>query len=150
MCPTQLTGADLYALCADAWMEALKRSIRLQEDGEKAVLGKACGVADIEYIVHDGDELYGSSLYGSSSDLPDLPPEDKIALVSTSMSSSEAMRVAGSQSGKGSPDMPTTVLVSQLDFTTALTNLVPSLSFEELQKYERLRDHYQGAVGVGQ
>lgn len=26
-CPTTLSGADLYALCADAWMEALKRHI---------------------------------------------------------------------------------------------------------------------------
>ena len=30
-CPLQLTGADLYALCADAWMNALKRKI---EEGE--------------------------------------------------------------------------------------------------------------------
>ena len=33
-CPVTLSGADLYALCADAWMEALKRHIALLEAGE--------------------------------------------------------------------------------------------------------------------
>ena len=26
-CPPQLTGADMYALCADAWMNGLKRLV---------------------------------------------------------------------------------------------------------------------------
>ena len=26
-CPPLLTGADMYALCADAWMNALKRAV---------------------------------------------------------------------------------------------------------------------------
>ena len=26
-CPSQLTGADMYALCADAWMNGLKRLV---------------------------------------------------------------------------------------------------------------------------
>lgn len=26
-CPPLLTGADMYALCADAWMNALKRTV---------------------------------------------------------------------------------------------------------------------------
>lgn len=32
-CNARTTGADLYALCADAWMAALKRTIELQGDG---------------------------------------------------------------------------------------------------------------------
>ncbi|KAG1653555.1 hypothetical protein FOA52_004062, partial [Chlamydomonas sp. UWO 241] len=34
-CLAQLTGADLYALCADAWMAALKRRIRAAEEREE-------------------------------------------------------------------------------------------------------------------
>ena len=32
-CSQRTTGADLYALCADAWMAALKRTIELGRDG---------------------------------------------------------------------------------------------------------------------
>jgi peroxin-6 len=31
-CPVTLTGADLYALCADAWMLALKRRVEEAEE----------------------------------------------------------------------------------------------------------------------
>ena len=27
-CPVTFTGADMYALCADAWMQAVKRKVR--------------------------------------------------------------------------------------------------------------------------
>lgn len=33
-CPPQLTGADLYSLCSDAMMTALKRRVRDLEEGE--------------------------------------------------------------------------------------------------------------------
>ena len=33
-CPPRLTGADLYALCSDAWMMALKRHVAGAKDGE--------------------------------------------------------------------------------------------------------------------
>ena len=29
-CPLQLTGADMYALCADAWMNGLKRLVAVR------------------------------------------------------------------------------------------------------------------------
>lgn len=39
-CPPQLTGADLYSLCSDAMMAALKRRVRDLEEGEpQAALG---------------------------------------------------------------------------------------------------------------
>ncbi|KAG2449569.1 hypothetical protein HYH02_005102 [Chlamydomonas schloesseri] len=41
-CPTTLSGADLYALCADAWMGALQRHIRALE-GPEAQEGEAAG-----------------------------------------------------------------------------------------------------------
>lgn len=36
-CPAHLTGADLYALCSDAMMAAIKRKVALIEDGEERV-----------------------------------------------------------------------------------------------------------------
>lgn len=34
-CPVQLTGADLYALCSDSMMYALKRKVEWIEEGEE-------------------------------------------------------------------------------------------------------------------
>lgn len=34
-CPAHMTGADLYALCSDAMMAAIKRKIALIEDGKE-------------------------------------------------------------------------------------------------------------------
>lgn len=30
-CPSTFTGADMYALCADAWFQAAKRKVRERE-----------------------------------------------------------------------------------------------------------------------
>ena len=38
-CPPRLTGADLYALCSDAWMIALKRHVAEKESGKSIVEG---------------------------------------------------------------------------------------------------------------
>ena len=76
-CPKHLTGADLYALCADAWMCGAKRTI-----------ASPGGVQD-----------------------------------------------GGQRDAR--------VLVSAADFTAALAQLTPSLSVEELDRYERIRDSYR-------
>lgn len=34
-CPAQLTGADLYALCSDAMMFAIRRKVEWIEDGKE-------------------------------------------------------------------------------------------------------------------
>ncbi len=78
-CPLTLTGADMYALCSDAWMNGLKRTI----------------------------EHY------------------------------EAMQSAS----KAVPE-PETVEVAQEDFWSALSLLQPSLSQQELQRYDALRDQF--------
>ena len=155
-CPQQLTGADLYALCADAWMEALKRRIRRDEsstaaavtgltgtlrldnnptrswgDGPRGNVGSAAEFApsSSHSVVHvdDNEDLYG----GSPSDL----------ISEGGLGGGNAGKYAVSL-GEGVDDA--LLRVSQIDFLTALRNLVPSLSMEELQKYERLRDHYEG------
>ena len=78
-CPKHLTGADLYALCADAWMNGAKRTVAARGPG-----GAGEG-----------------------------PPGDA------------------------------RVLVSAADFSGALEQLTPSLSLEELARYERIRDSYR-------
>ena len=78
-CPKHLTGADLYALCADAWMNGAKRTVAARGPG-----GAGEG-----------------------------PPGDA------------------------------RVLVSAADFLGALEQLTPSLSLEELARYERIRDSYR-------
>ncbi|GAB2224808.1 hypothetical protein Drorol1_Dr00005585 [Drosera rotundifolia] len=77
-CPPNFTGADMYALCADAWFHAAKRKV-------------------------------SSSQSDSSSDL-----------------NADA------------------VCVEYVDFMKALSELSPSLSLAELQKYEKLRDQFEG------
>ncbi|XP_024540800.1 peroxisome biogenesis protein 6 [Selaginella moellendorffii] len=72
-CPDNFTGADMYALCADAWMQAVKRKA-------------------LSFIEEDDS----------------------------------------------------TVVVKQEDFFQALAELKPSLSLQELAKYERLRVQLQG------
>ena len=69
-CQSRMTGADLYALCSDAWMTAFKRAI---EEGNKTAV----------------------------------------------------------------------VSVSQRDFLTALESLQPSLSQQEVDRYETIRKQYQ-------
>jgi len=73
-CQSRMTGADLYALCSDAWMTAFKRAI---EEGNKTAV----------------------------------------------------------------------VSVSQRDFSTALKSLQPSLSQQEVDRYETIRKQYQNVKG---
>lgn len=42
-CPAALTGADLYALCADAMMSAIKEKVQRLQEGETAAGGLAGG-----------------------------------------------------------------------------------------------------------
>ncbi len=109
-CAPQLTGADLYALCADAWMAALKRRIEEREDEE--------------------EERRDRQRRGLST-----ADADRHASGKELVAAGEAAGAGGEAAG---------VAVTQSDFYVALQNLVPSLSMEELHKYERLRDHYEG------
>ncbi|WOL12257.1 peroxisome biogenesis protein 6 [Canna indica] len=78
-CPPNFTGADMYALCADAWFHAAKR------------------------------KMSGDCLGSSSSD-----------------------------------DKADSVTVEINDFMKVLGDLSPSLSMDELMKYERLREQFEG------
>ena len=101
----RFTGADLYALCSDAWMTALKRSIshleQQQQLQQQQVLGSAWASCD-------------------SSAVPDVPCKEE----------------------------DEEVAVMQADFLAAVESLKPSLSREEVAKYERIRDEYDGRTAV--
>lgn len=79
-CPPNFTGADIYALCADAWFHAAKRSVKTLE----------------------ADPLRNNE--------------------------------AGAEE----------VIVETEDFMTVLGDISPSLSMEELQNYEQLRQKIEG------
>uniref|UniRef100_A0A7N0VKP7 ATPase AAA-type core domain-containing protein n=1 Tax=Kalanchoe fedtschenkoi TaxID=63787 RepID=A0A7N0VKP7_KALFE len=80
-CPPNFTGADMYALCADAWFTAAKRTVSKLQTNSTA---------------HANDD-------------------------------------------------ETSVTVEYNDFIQALSELSPSLSMAELQKYELLREQIEGS-----
>ena len=141
-CAPQLTGADLYALCADAWMEALKRRIRADEgeaaEGEEqggggtAAGGSRGDANDDEDFYSDGHAAAAGPSAGSS---------DSTAAHAGAM----PLDITRAEDGSAASSATAGVIsVTQADFDTALQNLVPSLSLDDVRKYERLRDHYQG------
>lgn len=103
--PLCCAGADLYALCADAWMGALKR--RIAELGSSPV-----GAGQ------------GSAAKPQGVQGPGVKKEE-------------------TEQGSEEEEEEEKVLVSMADFDASLAALVPSLSLEEVAKYERLRDHYE-------
>ncbi|XP_077341456.1 peroxisomal ATPase PEX6-like isoform X1 [Lithobates pipiens] len=57
-CPPALTGADLYALCADAMMAAIKEKVqRLQEEADLPVYDPAC----LDYALPDSAVVSSSA-----------------------------------------------------------------------------------------
>lgn len=107
-CPVTLTGADLYALCADAWMLAMRRSIAAHEQRQQQQLLQAG--ASAEHL----QRQEGAAAAGEAVPQAEEPPS---------------------------------VVVTLADFRAALAALTPSLSKQELQRYQRLRDHYEGQRG---
>eukprot|EP00955_Chlamydomonas_euryale_P039481 351408-Chlamydomonas_euryale.AAC.2 len=175
-CVPQLTGADLYALCADAWMAALKRRIRESGSGGGGGSSGASGGDP------GGDPGGGSGALSGASAKPDGPPLGGSAKpYGTSLGGSAKfdgapLRCAAKPDGSSTEDdvdaetvgpgarrgaagdnamdngaMVDTgratggmVHVCQADFDAALKALAPSLSLEEVAKYEALREHYEG------
>ena len=142
-CAPQLTGADLYALCADAWMEALKRRIRA--DGGEAAEGEEQGgsgaAADgSRGDINDEEDFYSEGPAAAAAAGPSdgsAPPVVHAGAVPLVIKRAEDGFAASSATAG-------VISVTQADFDTALRNLVPSLSLDDVRKYERLRDHYQG------
>eukprot|EP00887_Chlorella_sp_A99_P007151 scaffold2.g7151.t1 len=99
-CPGRFTGADLYALCSDAWTRALKRRIAALEAGA-------------------APQQRGE---GAAAPAPVAAPQDGAAAAAAAAAA---------------------VVVDQDDFLAAAASLTPSLSAEELERYEQIRRQHE-------
>ena len=109
-CPDTYTGADLYAVCADAWMRAAQRLISRLERASSA---------DAQASEADGAQLCGREGVGQ-------------------VVSEPAAGAAGN--GATSDAEPSQlVVVGQQDFAAAQQAVAPSVTAETLQEYERIR-----------
>jgi len=102
--PPKFTGADLYALCADAWMRAAKRAVQVRGAGGGGGGGTDDGTG--------GETASGDKEKGDDATIK--------------------------------PN-PVTVLVVADDFFQALGSLTPSLSDEEVSRYVRMREDFEGS-----
>ncbi|KAL6748876.1 P-loop containing nucleoside triphosphate hydrolase protein [Haematococcus lacustris] len=195
-CAPQLTGADLYALCADAWMSAFKRAVHWRSDGEmqgRKQPQEPDGERHVEgqCLVTSRSQLQPLSLasgatadegaedsedddeyLGPSWDDPQwggCPPDnilpealaqraaEKAKRQAAAVQAAKAAAAVSAEEGdgageravgekEGAPSINSAsdvVVVEHQDFMLALQQLVPSLSLDEVAKYEKLRDHYE-------
>jgi SpoVK/Ycf46/Vps4 family AAA+-type ATPase len=108
-CPPRLTGADLYGLCADAWMRAFRRSV-------------ADGGADGE----GGGEDAGAAVVGGGA--------------ASALEDGDAAGADGGADGGGGSE----VAVARDDFFDALADLRPSVTEEDVARYDAVRAEYGG------
>lgn len=136
-CPPQLTGADLYALCADAWMVALKRRLAVQTAQQQ----QQPPVQDLPGTAASLPATAEASQPGAAASLA------AAGETARQVSDETPQQVAAEVPGEGvdaSAEEEGVVVVRHADFMEALDSLVPSLSLEELRKYEVLRDQFEG------
>jgi len=100
----------------------------------KMVLGRGVDLTKVARALPAG--LTGADLYGVAADA-----------WTTAARRAAAERAAGG--GGGGTRTPPPVVVSRSDFDAAAAAAVPSLSEEELARYEALRDEYEGKGGAG-
>jgi hypothetical protein len=74
---------------------------------------------------------------------PALQPSSAVDGQSTAAAAAATAVNAGATADDSTGKDASVVVVEMRDFDAALASLVPSLSFEEVSKYERLRDHYE-------
>lgn len=68
LCPSNLTGADFYALCSDAILQSVKRKIEELEQGKNHFHSKACVVkiiSDVSLKPPDLLQTQGARLFCS-------------------------------------------------------------------------------------
>lgn len=99
-CPAHMSGADLYALCSDAMMAAIKRKMLFMEGGENTAeaFGVSwCQMCSVVFVNHSGED------------------------------------------GEDAP-----LLLCPEDFLTALESFQPSVSDEELWRYQNIQQKLEG------
>jgi ATP-dependent 26S proteasome regulatory subunit len=112
--PPLLTGADLYAFAADAWLLAAKRTVTLLSDSRSTTLAHE----------QDGDLLQRA--------------------IAAEQAVTEELLSPNRISDKFRTEDEPVVEVSQADFESAATRLKPSLHADELAAYEDLRQRLEG------
>lgn len=136
----RFTGADLYALCSDAWMCALKRAIAAaeaapaQEEEEQQQQQQQ----DKEQQAVDG----GSSSAASGAAGATGPAGSHEAAAQQHDQQGDTQQQT-QQEGSSSDAGDEEVEVRQADFMAAVATVQPSLSVEEVAKYEAIRDEYE-------
>jgi SpoVK/Ycf46/Vps4 family AAA+-type ATPase len=118
--PPLLTGADLYALAADAWLLAAKRSVLALDDGGAREEAGAHGPAE-----DDDDDLLGRSLVAEG---------EQVEWFDWCLGGG-AGAAAREPAERGGERVDAGVVVAMRDFVDAAARLKPSLRREELESY---------------
>ncbi|KAJ1995831.1 peroxisomal assembly protein [Coemansia spiralis] len=120
-CPFNYTGADFYALCSDALLKAMLRTVNevdvlVKEWNEGRQMGS-----------FNGDAQDGNTLTRTHYPVPMTPQYylDHIA-----------------------EDSVKQVTVALSDFESALVELIPSVSADELERYQTLRHQFDSALKI--
>lgn len=136
--PPLLSGADLYALAADAWLHAAKRTVAALEaetqdgsgtsdKGDESVLARGIA-AEKEY------EAWFLEFVSDDTAVDRCEPD-----ASNLASACEERQVSPYFSRSSTSKGPPRVIVSSADFSIAAARLKPSLRSEDLESYARLR-----------
>ena len=156
-CDPSLTGADLYALAADAWSSALKRAAGwgvkagggggggagakedAEEDKSKRGVAAAAEGGGGDESSEDDDGRDTSSSSSSSDEEEEVEEEEDDEDASEEEGEEEGAPPAPAGGGSGAG-----VVVTAADFEAALAASVPSLSEAELARYDAIRSKYEG------
>lgn len=107
-----MTGADLYALCSDAMMAAIKRKIALIEDGKETGSGLSARLFSSIFTSVKNDTV-----------MPMFP-----------------VNCRRLSAGAGLDSEVSPLRVSSHDFLAAIESFRPSISDQELQRYRDIQN----------
>ena len=128
-CATTFTGADLYALCSDAMLNAVRRSID-EIEAVRSGLPRASGGGE-EGGGGGADSASGGGGGG----------RDNVSNGGGGSGSAAASLPEPNQPQQKKPKKAQ-VLVTSADFLEALANLTPSVTREQMKHYESLHAQF--------
>lgn len=121
-CPFNYTGADFYALCSDAMLNAMSRKAEALE----AKLGERMGLSKSVSRPYGFLQVGLNSVPGPYKHPHPLTPQYFLAEMATAED--------------------TDVLVCQQDFESAIHDLVPSVSQSEMEHYRHVQHRFSGQL----
>lgn len=127
-CPPQLTGADLYSLCSDAMTAALKRRVRDLEEGEP--------LASPRGLVPRGEPGLLLDFRGRTVDIWG-PLGKKMPTLGLSPPQTQTTASVAPSSPPGLEPGSSALLLTMEDLLQAAARLQPSVSEQELLRYQR-------------